>query len=73
MSDREGNEAPERRQTRSQVDKPGTSGDMEVETVPVGSPRKQKQQEDRKDVGGKKPKMPERKDVGRKETEGDGT
>ena len=65
-SKREGNEAPKRRQTRSQADKPGTSGDTEVETVPMGSLRKWKQQEDRKDVGRKKPKTPERKDVGGK-------
>ena len=65
QTERQLEEAEERRVTRSQVDKPGTS--TEMEPIPVGSPKKRHQtEEDRKDVGVKKPKTKEHTDVGNK-------
>ena len=57
----------ERRVTRSQAGKPGSSADPEPAPVPVGSPKKRKaEDETRKEVGGKKPKTSDRKETGGK-------
>ena len=63
-AERQREEADERRVTRSQVDKPGTS--TETEPIPVGSPKRRQTEEDQKDAGAKKPKTQERTDVGNK-------
>ena len=61
-------EADERRQTRSQTETPGTSKETERVPPAVRSPRKCKREEEnqRKDIGGKKPKTPDRKETGGK-------
>ena len=62
-------EADERRQTHSQTETAGTSKETEpVPPVPpVGSPRKcKREEENRKETGGKKPKISERKETGGK-------
>ena len=60
-------EADERRQTRSQMETAGTSAETEpVPPAPVRSPRKRKQEEDRKEIGGKKPKTSDCKEIGGK-------
>ena len=66
-SEHHAKEASERRQTRSQTEKPGTLMETEpVPPVPERSPQKRKQEDDRKETGGKKPKAVERKDTGAK-------
>ena len=63
-SERRAREADEGIQTRNQTEKAGTSAETEpVPPVPVGSPRKRKQEDDRKETGGKKPKAVEHKDT----------
>ena len=68
-SERRAREKDERTRTRSQLGKAGTSAEKEpVPPVPVGSPRKRKQEDGRKETGGKKPKGAERKDTAEKTT-----
>ena len=68
-TERQEREADERRQTRSQTGMPGMSTETEpVPPVPVGSPRKCKQEDDRKETGGKKPKVAKRKNTVGKNT-----
>ena len=66
-SKRRAREADERRQSRSQTEKVGTSAETEpVPPVPERSPRKCKQEDNHKETGGKKPKAVEHKDTGAK-------